>query len=640
MTPTPGPRALLQRWLGHPAWELVLAVFTLTAVFGFPLYTLACPAGLEAPEYTAAVYVLLAVFALDWLARLLAFGRTYLGSFYFWVDALATLSLFAELPSALAALHGGEAGAWPNPRVLRMSVYVTRLSRLARQSRTLLRLRDLLFRRKLDHSASAAEHQATELQHDLELRFNALVAVFVVLGLLFIPLRETFTARDELHEAVRHLAQAPDAVTARAHELVLLSDPRVISLAEAPGQGPARVLAGPARHALAPYEVSRYHEGRYVLTASHREERLAGARLDIVLALFIVAVMVVMSTAFSRATDRVLVTPLRDLQRAVEEAIRRNQALHFLRSVQDTEPVTFLRRVFIPLLERLVAAVNVEARESILRSDAAPLSRSRDWAIAFTDIQNYTTLMETLGPDGFTAINEYFGHCAGVIAAHQGDIFEHTGDGFIVTLAGEGKEARAFAMAVRIIEELERITATEAWAKLLAHPAWASAELRHVRTRIGIHAGTVTTGRIGTERCCRYGMIGEAANVAARLESLNKQLHTWLLVTDDIAAHAPADLRGRTRRVDRVVVVGAHAPVTLHTYDFSPPADYAGFRKAFDAGLAAYLAGSWREAAGLLDEAAQRWPGDGPTAALRERLGRLGPDAPPGWSGALQLTQK
>jgi len=569
-----------------------------------------------------------------------AFGRSYVGSFYFWVDGLATLSLFAELPAALAALHGGEAGAWPNPRILRMSVYVTRLSRLARQSRSILRLRDLLFRRKLDQSASTAEHQATELQHDLELRFNSLVAVFVVLGLLLIPLRDTFISRDELHESVRALAESGDPDFIAAQQMVLLHDPRVVRLVDKSlGMG-LQLMGKASRTPLAPFEVSRYEEGVYQLFVSHREERLAGARLDIVLALFIVVVMVVMSTAFSRATDRVLLNPLRELQRAVEEAIHRNEALHFLRSVQNTEPVTFLKRVFIPLLERLVAAVNVEARESILRADAAPLSRPRDWAIAFTDIQGFTTLMETLGQDGFTAINEYFRHCAAVIAEHGGDIFEHTGDGFIVTLSGEGKEGRAFAMAVKLVEEIERVTATEAWAKLLTHPAWANPELRHIRTRIGLHTGTLTTGRIGTERCCRYGMIGEAANIAARLESANKQFGTWVLATEEIARQAPEELKPRIRRVDRVVVVGTHEPVTLFTYDFSPPAAYAAFRAAFDAGLERYRSGDWRAAVARLDEAHRLWPEDGTTTSLLARIAQLGPEAPPDWSGARKLAQK
>ncbi|MGC4115278.1 MAG: adenylate/guanylate cyclase domain-containing protein [Myxococcales bacterium] len=312
----------------------------------------------------------------------------------------------------------------------------------------------------------------------------------------------------------------------------------------------------------------------------------------------------------------------------------------FLRHVEDTEPVTFLQRVFIPLLERLVAAVNSEARENILNADAGPTVRSRDWAIAFTDMQNFTSLMETFGQDGFTAINEYFRHSAAVVAEHGGDIFEHTGDGFIVTLAGEGKERRAFSAGVRIIQALERITETEEWRHLLPHPAWRDGTLRRIRTRIGIHKGVVTTGRIGNERVCRYGMIGEAANIASRLESANKQFGTWLLVTEDIAAHAPEELRPQTRRIDRVVVVGTKTPVSIFTYDFEPPARYAEFRQAFDAGVDRYVDGNWEAARDRLEAARTLWPEDPACAALLKRLEQLGTVAPADWPGAFKMAQK
>jgi adenylate cyclase len=635
----PRARARLQALVSHPTWELVVGLFTLAAVFGFPAFTLASPAGLQQPGYLAAVFVFFGVFALDLLLRLVAFGKSYLFSLYFVVDSVATLSLLTELPGAVYATQS-ESGAWPNARVLRMSVYVTRLSRLARQSRTMLRLREVLFQRRTRGSASAAEQSATLLQHELETQFNSLVALFVVLALFFIPLREAFTARDDLHEALRQLSRTPAGDLLRAQEDVLRADPRVLLLAPAAGPSLGQAQAVASARGLAPYEMGRYQEAGRVLWISHREERLAGAQLDILLALFIVAVMLTMSTLFVRATDRVLLRPLRDLQRSIEAAIHRNDALGFLRHVEDTEPVTFLQRVFIPLLERLVAAVNSEARENILSADAGPVVRSRDWAIAFTDIQNYTALMETLGQDGFTAINEYFRHCAAVVAEHGGDIFEHTGDGFIVTLPGDGKERRAFDMGVRIIQSLERITATEEWRALLSHPAWAQGTLRHIRTRIGIHKGLVTTGRIGNERVCRYGMIGEAANIASRLESANKQFGTWLLVTEDIAAHAPEELRPHTRRIDRVIVVGTKTPVSLFTYDFAPPARYAEFRQAFDAGVDRYVAGDWAAARERLEASRALWPEDPAGAALLRRLEQVGPAAPADWPGAFKMAQK
>lgn len=633
-----GWRLWARRLVEHPAWDLVFGLLTLVAVFGFPAYTLYAPAGLGSPAYLATVGVLVVAFALDCLLRLVAHGKRYATSFLFWVDALATVSLLAELPAVLYATQS-ESGAWPNPRVLRMSIYVTRLSRLARQSRVMLRLREALQRRRRERSETAAERSATSVQNELESRFTSLVAIFVVLGLLFIPLRELVTGRDELRDELRLLSQTPAGELLRGQERRLRSDPRVVLLAD--GSSSAEQARDEAeRRGIAPYELGRYQEGDRVLWISHREDRLAGARLDITLAFVIIVVMVAMSAAFTRTTDRVLLRPLRQLKHSIEEAVRRNESLRFLRQIEASEPVTFLQRAFIPLVERLVAAVNSETRESILSADGGPAARSHDWTVALTDIQGFTTLMETLGQDGFTAINAYFRHCAGVVAEHGGDIFEHTGDGFIITVEGEGKEGRAFAMGVRVVKELERITASEQWRSLLSVPAWTEGPLRHIRTRIGIHSGVVTTGRLGTDRICRYGLIGEAANVAARLESANKQFGTWLLATETVAARAPEELREHTRHIDRVIVLGTKTPVSLYTYDFAPPKSYAEFRAQFDVGMAAYLSGDWAAAKEKLSRAQELWREDGVCAALLQRLAELGPAAPAQWPGAFKMGKK
>lgn len=632
--PPPRPRSGVARLVESPPWEFSLALCTLVAVFGLPLHAILRPAGLQGPAYTAAIVALLAVFLLDWCLRIACYRGEYLRSLFFWVDGVASLSLVLELP---ALVHGL---ALPNPRILRMSVYVTRLARLARQSRSMLRARDWLFRRRRHDGAGNAESQAAQLQHTLDLRFNTLVALFVMAALLLIPVRDLLEGHDDLQAGLHRLVTASDPALAQAQAVVLRADPRVLLLGPGATQAQAREV-GLAR-GLAGYEIGRYQEGAQVLWVSHRAERIAAAELDVFLALFIVLVMATMSAAFRRETDRVLIEPLRQLKRSVEDAVARNEALQFLSSIRDAEPVTFLQRVFIPLVERLMAAVNVEARDSILNADeaAGPQTHAREWAVALTDMQGFTHLMETLGTDGFTAINAYFRQCAAVVARHGGDLFEHTGDGFIVTLGGQGKETRAFAMAVELVLEMEKTVATDEWRRLLAHPAWADGPLRFVRTRIGLHTGTVTTGRIGNDRIYRYGLIGEAANVASRLESANKQFGTWLLATGEVARHAPEALVPRTRRIDRVQVVGTQRPVELFTYDFSPPAAYGAFRRAFDAGVERYLAGDWPTASARFAEALKHWPEDSVTQALVARLAKLGPAAPDHWHGAFKLAQK
>ena len=63
--------------------------------------------------------------------------------------------------------------------------------------------------------------------------------------------------------------------------------------------------------------------------------------------------------------------------------------------------------------------------------------------------------------------------------------------------------------------------------------------------RIGVHTGDAIAGNVGTKTAMKYGIVGDAVNVAARLEQLNKQLGTEVLVSEETWAELPEDLTAR-----------------------------------------------------------------------------------------------
>jgi len=145
-----------------------------------------------------------------------------------------------------------------------------------------------------------------------------------------------------------------------------------------------------------------------------------------------------------------------------------------------------------------------------------------DATLMFTDIEGFTTLSETLKPaDVASILNTYLGTVVPAIERHGGVVNNFIGDGlfssFNLPLALEGHAAAAIRAAMDIQRELA---------------ARSFAAGVRLRTRIGINTGPVVGVTIGTENRLNYTLLGDAVNVASRVEQLNKQFGSLILATE------------------------------------------------------------------------------------------------------------
>jgi adenylate cyclase len=177
--------------------------------------------------------------------------------------------------------------------------------------------------------------------------------------------------------------------------------------------------------------------------------------------------------------------------------------------------------------------------------------------LLFCDLADFTTISERLPPEQVVALlTDYFGTMTAVIHRFHGTVDKYIGDGI---MAFWGAPLPDDAHAQHGVEAA--IAMRDAFAGLARR--WNRPGLPKLALRIGIHTGMVIVGNVGSSTRFAYTAIGDAVNIAARLEGENKKYGTTILMSGDTARALPASLR--TRAVDTVLVKGKSVPVEIFT---------------------------------------------------------------------------
>jgi adenylate cyclase len=255
---------------------------------------------------------------------------------------------------------------------------------------------------------------------------------------------------------------------------------------------------------------------------------------------------------------------------------------------------------------------------------------ARDVSVLFSDIAGFTPLSEQCTPQRLAAdLNAYFSAMTQIVEEHGGFVDKFIGDAVVAVFGAPVADPRHAENAVRAAVKMR---------DLLNDPACKLAiGDGRIRARIGVNTGSVLVGNIGSPRRFNYTVMGDAVNLASRLEGVNKKYGTGIVVSEDTARACGGAVE--FREIDTVRVVGRAQPVALFE-PLAPAGALAPERRVKLADFAAALA-AWRR--GDFKAAADGFAGIGagdPVAAKFAERARAMKAAPQGWDGVTELTEK
>ena len=162
----------------------------------------------------------------------------------------------------------------------------------------------------------------------------------------------------------------------------------------------------------------------------------------------------------------------------------------------------------------------------------------RELSFVFTDLAGFTTLVEKLEPGVLVPLlNEYLDAMVDVVFKYEGTVDKIVGDALHIIFGAPITQPDHASRAVACALEMDSIAHNLAKQK-------SEAGIPLGETRIGVNTGTVVVGNFGGESMFDYTAHGDAINIAARLESLNKHLGTRILVSARVVEKVP-DFSGR-----------------------------------------------------------------------------------------------
>lgn len=267
----------------------------------------------------------------------------------------------------------------------------------------------------------------------------------------------------------------------------------------------------------------------------------------------------------------------------------------------------------------------------------------RTITVFFSDIRGFTTISEGLSPESLVnLLNEYLTEMTNIILKYNGVVDKYMGDAIMAFWNAPLNQPRHAEIACMASLDMERRLKE-------LQKKWKSKGVPNIEIGIGLNTGPAVVGNMGSYDRFDYTAMGDAVNLGSRLEGINKQYGTRIIISETTKSKLPK--KYIVRKLDKVRVKGKKEPITIYEL-VSKEADaekwYHAVINHFEKGLTFYFRQKWSAAKKEFLEADiirlkhdKNKKGDPPSKAFIERCNHFNKH-PPGkyWDGVWVMKTK
>jgi adenylate cyclase len=280
--------------------------------------------------------------------------------------------------------------------------------------------------------------------------------------------------------------------------------------------------------------------------------------------------------------------------------------------------------------------VSPEVIRRLLADPERVKPRKSEITILFSDVRGFTSISESLDAQELAdLLNGYLTEMTRIIFRNQGTLDKYIGDAVMALWGAPFDEpdhaTRACEAALSMLARLAEL-----------QKEWRAQGRPVMDIGVGINTGVASVGNMGSSLRYGYTAMGDSVNLASRLEGLNKEYGTRIIISDSTYKVLRSD-RVLVRELDMIRVKGKLLPVTI--YEVLDAEALGGKGKElvelFARGQQAYKLRDWRAAGQAFEQVLDRWPDDGPARIFLRRCEEYLAEEPEAdWDGVYVMKHK
>jgi adenylate cyclase len=283
-----------------------------------------------------------------------------------------------------------------------------------------------------------------------------------------------------------------------------------------------------------------------------------------------------------------------------------------------------------------------EVIRRLLRNPKLVEPKKTEITVMFSDIRGFTTISENLDAQDLALfLNKYLSDMTGLVFEYQGTLDKYIGDA-VMAFWGAPFEVDDHALSAcnSALQMMQRVREMQT--------VWKAQGKPQLEIGIGLNSGVASVGNMGSALRYGYTALGDTVNLSSRLEGLNKDYGTHIIVNETTYT-ATQKAEFLYRELDLIRVKGKTHPVMIYELigragEESAYGSYADLQlrlDQFSRGRNLYRARRWEEAQQVFQIMIDKWPDDGPARTYWKRCQEYLFDEPPsGWDGVFTMTHK